>query len=102
MCIRDRFESILYPSAGISHNYEMWTLVLMKGTTQNGLLVSETADTISLKGDDGIVRDFEMSDVDEKIKQKISLMPADLQKVMTAQEIVDVVGYMQTLKKSEK
>jgi hypothetical protein len=32
-------------------------------------------------------------------KQNISLMPADLQKVMTAEEMVDVVEYMTTLKK---
>ena len=31
-------------------------------------------------------------------KQKLSLMPADLQKVMTADELVDVVQYLGTLK----
>ena len=30
---------------------------------------------------------------------KISLMPADLQKTMTTQELVDVVEYLTTLKK---
>jgi len=93
------FESIIYPSAGISHNYEAYSLVLTSGTTVNGLIISETNDSISIKSDDAIVRTFKMAEVDEKIKQKISLMPADLQKVMTAQEIVDVVDYMQTLKK---
>lgn len=93
------FESIIYPSAGISHNYEMYTLVLASGTTVNGLITSETDDAITIKGDDGLVRTFSKEDVDEKVKQKISLMPADLSKVMTVQEIVDVVDYMQTLKK---
>ncbi|MDG1894090.1 MAG: NPCBM/NEW2 domain-containing protein [Fuerstiella sp.] len=93
------FESIIYPSAGISHNYEAYSLVLVSGTTVNGLITSETDDSISIKSDDGIVRTFKMAEVDEKLKQKISLMPADLQKVMTAQEIADVVGHMQTLKK---
>jgi len=93
------FESIIYPSAGISHNYEAYSLVLTSGTTVNGLITSETDDSISIKSDDAIVRTFKMAEVEEKLKQKISLMPADLQKVMTAQEIADVVGYMQTLKK---
>jgi len=93
------FESIIYPSAGISHNYEAYSLVLTSGTTVNGLITSETDDSISIKSDDAIVRTFKMAEVDEKVKQKISLMPADLQKVMTAQEIVDIVDYMQTLKK---
>ena len=35
-------------------------------------------------------------------KDKLSLMPADLQKQMSAQELVDVVAYMTTLKKAKK
>jgi len=46
------------------------------------------------------VRTFPSAEIEEKVKQKISLMPADLQKVMTAQELIDVVEYMQTLKKN--
>ena len=93
------FESIIYPSAGISHNYEAYTLVLVSGTTVNGLITSETDDSISIKGDDAIVRTFKMDEVEEKVKQKISLMPADLQKLMSVQELADVVDYLMTLKK---
>lgn len=95
------FESIIYPSAGISHNYEAYSVVLARGTVVNGLITSQTDDSISVKSDDGIVRTFKMDEVDEVAKQKISLMPADLQKVMTVQEIVDVVDYLQTLKKKK-
>jgi len=93
------FESVLYPSAGISHNFELWTLVLTSGTTVNGLLTSNTDEEVSIKGDDALVRTFKKSEVEELVKQKISLMPADLQKTMTSQELADVVEYMQTLKK---
>jgi len=93
------FESVLYPSAGISHNYEAWTVVLSSGTTVNGLLVSSTDTELQIRGDDAIVRTFAKSDVEELVKQKISLMPADLQKTMTSQELADVVEYMQSLKK---
>jgi putative heme-binding domain-containing protein len=93
------FESVLYPSAGISHNYEAWTVVLGSGTTVNGLLVSNTDQELQIRGDDAIVRTFKKSDVEELVKQKISLMPADLQKTMTSQELADVVEYMQSLKK---
>jgi putative heme-binding domain-containing protein len=93
------FESVLYPSAGISHNFELWTVVKTDGTTLNGLLVSNTDAEVSIKGDDALVRAIPKSDVEELVKQKISLMPADLQKTMTTQELADVVDYMQTLKK---
>ncbi len=93
------FESVLYPSAGISHNYEAWTVVLNSGTTVTGLLTSQTDDSVSIRGDDAIIRMFKKSEIEELVKQKISLMPADLQKTMTTQELADVVEYMQSLKK---
>ena len=93
------FESVLYPSAGISHNFELWTVVMASGTTVNGMLTSNTDEEIRIKGDDALVRTFKKSDVEELVKQKISMMPADLQKTMTTQELADVVEYMQSLKK---
>ena len=38
---------------------------------------------------------------EERKKQEISLMPADIQKLMSAQELVDVVEYMTTLKQAQ-
>ena len=93
------FESVLYPSAGISHNFELWTVVKTDGTTLNGLLVSNTDAEVSIKGDDALVRAIPKADIEELVKQKISLMPADLQKTMTTQELADVTEYMQSLKK---
>src|SRR5690606_10746158 len=46
------FESILYPSAGISHNFETWLVLLDSGNTATGILVSQTADTLTLRGAD--------------------------------------------------
>ena len=40
-----------------------------------------------------------IGDIEEVKKQTISLMPADLQKLMTAGDLVDVVEYLVTLRK---
>ncbi len=93
------FESILYPSAGISHNYESHTLLLASGNVVTGIITSETPTTITLKTAEGLVQNIPVAEVEEREKQKVSLMPADLQKVMSAQDLVDVVEYMRTLKK---
>jgi len=93
------FESILYPSAGISHNYEMWSVLTTDGRVIDGLLISETGGQIQLKDAKAIVHTIPADEIDVKQKQDVSLMPADLQKVMTAEELVDVVEYMTTLKK---
>ena len=93
------FESVIFPSAGISHNYEGYTVLLTSGITVSGLITSDTDEETRMKSEDGLVRTFKAGEIEEKVRQKISLMPADLQKVMTAQELVDVVDYLQTLKK---
>ena len=95
------FESIVFPSAGISHNYEAWTIVLNNGTTQTGLIVSEDGDKLSLKGNDAIVRTIPIKDIDERQKNTISLMPADLAKLLSQEEMADVVEYLVTLKKAK-
>ncbi len=95
------FESILFPSAGISHNYESYTVILASGNVVNGLLVNKTADTVTLKDIESISRTFKMDDIDEIVPQKISLMPADLQKVLTQEELINIVEYMTTLKKAK-
>ncbi len=92
-------ESILYPSAGISHNYETWSAVLDDGNIVTGLLVSKTDNTVTLKKDDGLTVSLDSAKIEELVKLKVSLMPADLQKTMTTQELVDVVEYLTTLKK---
>lgn len=96
------YEAILFPSAAISHNYESYLVVLNNGTTSTGLLVSDTPEQVSIKASDGLVRKFNKSDIDEMAKQSISLMPADLMKLMSDQDLVDVVAYMTTLKKSKE
>ena len=96
------FESIVFPSAGISHNYESWAIVLKDGTTQTGIITSEDGQSLSIKGADAIVRKFALSEVEERHKQSISLMPADLAKILSVEEMADVVEYLSNLKAAKK
>jgi putative membrane-bound dehydrogenase-like protein len=92
------YESILFPSAAISHNFAAYTLVLQNGNVVSGILVSRTPDSIAIKGIDAITRTYRTSEVEEVKEQTVSLMPADLQKAMTADDLVNVVEYLTTLK----
>lgn len=95
------YESILFPSAGIAHSYETYAIRLEDGSTVTGLLVSQTPEEIVIKGEDALTRTFKTGEVDEMKKQPISIMPADLQKLMTVDELVDVAEYLTTLKKAK-
>ena len=92
------FESVIFPSAGISHNYENHVLLLADGTTVNGIIVSQANGKVSLKGADAIVRTYNTADIEEKVKQNISLMPGDLHKLLSVDDLVNVVEYLTTLR----
>ena len=95
------FEAILYPSAGVSHNYETYLVLTIDGDVITGLMVSETDDELTLRTVDARNRTIARDDIDVMKKQDTSLMPAGLQKILSTQELVDVVDYMQTLRKKK-
>jgi putative heme-binding domain-containing protein len=91
--------SILDPNAGVSFNYETWAIRTLDGTVLSGILVSQTDDAIELKTAEAIVHKLARGDIEQLKKQTISIMPADIQKLLKAQDLVDIVEFMTTLKK---
>lgn len=94
------YESILDPSAGIAFGYEAWEIELKNGDEAYGLISSETEDEITVKAVGGVTTRYKKSDIANRTKQKLSIMPAGLQQNMSAQEIVDLVEYLASLKKT--
>jgi putative heme-binding domain-containing protein len=95
------YESILFPSAAIAHNYETHRIELQNGNVVQGIIVSETSDSLTLKNAEAIVQTYKKSEIADNTEIKVSLMPADLQKLMTPDDLVDVVEYLTTCKKAE-
>lgn len=93
------FVSILDPSAGISHNYETFTAILETGSIVSGILVSRTPEAVTIRTAEALDRTFALEEVEELVKSQVSLMPNDLQRLMTAQELADIVAYLRTLKR---
>lgn len=93
------YVSILDPSAGISHNYETYSIVTVNGNILTGVLVSKSDSKVIIKTAEAVSVDLPVEEIDEMFKTGVSLMPADLQKVLSVDELVNVVEYLQTLKK---
>jgi putative heme-binding domain-containing protein len=94
------YVSILDPNAGVSFNYETWLARTLDGTTLSGILVSQTDDAVELKTAEAIVHKLKRDDIEAIKKLPTSLMPADLQKQLQAQDLVDIVEYLALLKKT--
>ncbi len=92
------YESVLAPSAAISHNYEAWTALTKDGHAISGLLVSKTPQQVVIRGPDGVDATVSGDELEELIRQPVSLMPADLASTLSAEELVDVVTWLETLR----
>jgi putative membrane-bound dehydrogenase-like protein len=92
------YESILAPSAAISHAYETWTAITEDGRSFTGLLVSQTDAGLVIRGADGVDVSLVTDEVEELVRQPVSLMPSDLATVLTERELVDLVTWLGTLK----
>jgi len=92
------YEAILAPSAAISHNYETYTALLDDGRSVTGLLVSQSPTEVVIRGADGIDTTTPAGEIDELVKQPVSLMPSDLAATLSVQELVDLVAWLETLK----
>lgn len=95
------YESILAPSAAISHSYETYTALMDDGRAVTGLLVSQSPETVVIRGADGVDQSLPAADLEQLVKQPVSMMPADLATTLTADELVDLVAWLETLRATQ-
>jgi putative heme-binding domain-containing protein len=83
----------------VSHNFETSLFAMDNGQVVTGIIQSETAEQIVVKTADAISVTLLKSEIEESKKFKTSLMPNNLQALMTTQDLVDVVEFLTNLKK---
>jgi putative heme-binding domain-containing protein len=88
------FESILTPSAGILMSYELWIVRTKDGDIKTGIKTEDTDDHVTLKDNNGEYLDIPVGKIDQKKQSMLSMMPDDITKTMTIQELADVVEYL--------
>jgi len=92
------FESLLHPSKKIADGYAAYTAELSDGTTQMGFAIKQTKDKTVLKLATGQSITLYAADVKSLKLLPTSLMPEGLLQSMTAQEVADLLAYLQSLK----
>jgi putative heme-binding domain-containing protein len=96
------YEAILDPSAGIAFGYEAWQLELKSGDEAYGIIVSETAEELTIKDTKAIPTRIKKSNIATRQQLKTSIMPAGLQQTMSTQDLIDLVEYLSSLKKAAR
>lgn len=94
-------ESIVDPSAGISFGFEANRLELKSGDEAYGLVANETTDELAIKDAKGIVTRYKKTEISRREVSRQSIMPTGLQAMMTTQEFVDLLEFLNGLKKPD-
>ncbi|WP_437202788.1 PVC-type heme-binding CxxCH protein [Planctomicrobium sp. SH664] len=87
--------NILDPNRAIDNNYFSYTVFDTSGLVHTGVLGSETATAITLKQPEGKMVTIPRQDIEELKNNGISLMPANFEKILSQQEMADLIRYIQ-------
>jgi putative membrane-bound dehydrogenase-like protein len=85
---------IIVPNAAIDANYVNYVVATKDGRILTGLLTAETASSITLKRAEGQTDVVLRKDIDEIVSTGISLMPDELEKHFTVQEMADLLSFL--------
>lgn len=91
-------ESILNPSAKIAQGFDTYSFIMNDGKIFTGFVTSESAADLQIKQTDGVTSTIKAADIDERVKQKLSMMPIGLANNLTPEQVADLVAYLQSLK----
>ncbi|MCP4852951.1 MAG: c-type cytochrome [Fuerstiella sp.] len=95
--INELIESIVDPSKKIAQGFDTWTFVMASGKVHNGFVVLESAETVTIRQNDGLSVELLQDDIDERVKQEISMMPKGVVGNLTPEQLADLVAWLQTL-----
>ncbi len=95
------YGAILYPDAGINFGFEGFVIETKSGETAVGYISSNTEDVIELTKIGGIKTIYKKDDIISMNELENSLMTSGLHKIMSKEEVVDLVAYLSILGKQE-
>jgi putative heme-binding domain-containing protein len=91
---RDLLESIIYPSATFVRSFEPFVVVTNSGEMFNGILRNDAPDEVVLGTAPQIEKRIARSEIKRMRPDTISLMPQGFDKLLTPEEIADLIAFL--------
>jgi putative membrane-bound dehydrogenase-like protein len=91
-------ESIVQPSKKIAQGFDTWAFAMSDGKIHTGFVVLESAETVTLRDATGISRDLIQDDIDDRVKQEISMMPNGVVGNLSPEQLADLIAYLESLR----
>lgn len=90
-------ESILLPSKTIAQGFVTNVFVMNDGKQISGFVINEAAELVTIRNNEGNELKLRVEDIDERAKQTISMMPDNLAKDLTVEELASLLTYLESL-----
>ena len=90
-------ESIVDPGKKIAQGFDTWIFAMESGKTHTGFIVQESAETVIIRQTDGLSRELLQDEIDDRVKQEISMMPKGVVGNLTPEQVGDLIAYLKTL-----
>ncbi|MBI1914494.1 MAG: hypothetical protein HYS12_07120 [Planctomycetes bacterium] len=87
-------ESVVFPSSSIVPEYRAYVVTTRDGRVNTGTIIRETADAISLRTAQLAELRIARRDVEGMTPSPTSIMPEGLEKVLTRQELSDLLEFL--------
>ena len=85
---------MLNPSSQITSGFNNYTVVTEAGRIFTGVLAAETATSVTLRREESKEDTILRKDIDEMAASSISMMPEDLEKEVSPQDVADLIAYL--------
>jgi putative membrane-bound dehydrogenase-like protein len=85
---------IIVPEYEMMPIYTLYNVETKDGQSFSGILAAETPSSITLKMPLGIQETIQRSNIETMSTSQLSLMPQELEKAMTKQDMADLIGYL--------
>ena len=89
--------SVLDPNREVNPSYLNYVVVTDDGLSITGMITSETATSITLKRAEGESDTVLRTNIEELVNTGISIMPEGQEKLLTKQEMADVIAYLMSI-----
>ncbi|MDA1051557.1 MAG: discoidin domain-containing protein [Planctomycetota bacterium] len=91
-------ESILLPSKTIAQGFVTNLFLLDNGKTLTGFVTNEAADEVTIRDNEGKEIKIPAEQIEERVKQDISVMPKGLADEISVKDFVSLVDYLESLR----
>ena len=90
-------ESILNPGKKIAQGFDTWAFAMDDGKVYTGFIALESAETVTVRDATGISRELHQQNIEDRVKQEISMMPIGIVGNLSPEQLADLIAYLESL-----